>query len=637
MRTRLFFLAACSGLLLANGARLDAQTTTNVDCWTYSSGSVSCRSRTSPDLGTSIANVFAAYAEDQRRREATQRAEQLAASQRALTEALARDREYAARVDQERAQAQARLFWRRAEHVLSSVADSFALDLRAAEMLNESAVPLLADLVLAYPDASIAAITENLLPVTTPIVRRSSALWDASQEWIDRNQRVISTTSIAEKELLAESLVSGRAEAMSFPERGTPSSALTASADSALARIQRNRRVCADGNPACDRVILPSALQRAHDTSRATFLQRERVRTTARQAVVDSAKRIISARVDGPGLVPVLEYFLERTSTALPLALTTQPKALADSAFAGLAMADEQCKLMARCEAGRASPDAIQRFEALTAERANADTVAARQTCRQTPLDCRLNLIPAAERAEYEILAEDARRFPARWRLPAAVSAMLAGPDTVVSFATEPYRQWWLMVGGRAQLSRHTHAAAGRQVIAISWREELFVNGSPARRMRFHMTAQIDATTGAVLRNAESFTSRPTDPLAVVWYGIPAPSCFEWMMPTTGSVAGSPDAFGNALLFLFASVFAVGEAPRWISAHTQGNTRVEIEQRDGRYVTSIDGRVRGSVGRTADGRMFYSYDATSSYWLQQQTDLWADPWADDPALACRAR
>lgn len=661
MRTRLFFLAACSGLLLANGARLNAQTTTNADCWTYSSGSVSCRSRTSPDLGTSIANVFAAYAEDQRIREARQRAEQLAASQRALTEALARDREYAARVDQERAQAQARLFWRRAEFVLSSVADSFALDLRGAERLNQAAVPLLADLLLAYPDASSEEIADNLLPVTMPIVRRSSALWEASQDWIDQNEQLISTLSSAEKSVLARGLIEGRTEAMST--QGSGAAILQRSAESAIQGIQRNRSACAQGDTSCEREWLPASLQRAHDVARESRARREaaatRVRTREvsaqverRRRVVDSATAIIASRLarrpDGPQIRPALDNHLKSHVEGLTLDVALRPNALADASFSRLASADAACRELVRCNAGEASPDAVANFvravavrdSAASVARAQSDTADARQTCEDRPLDCRLDLIPIGEHAAIELRANEARRFPARWRLPAGVSKVLAGPDTTISLSTVPYRQTWAATGGRAQLLRRTSVVDGSQVIDVNLRQELFDNSSfAARRDRVHFYARIHASTGAVLRQTFSSTRIVTDPIERLLIPREAPNCFIFAMPETRTEleTRASERFGTSMLFLVASLLAPSGAPLAAVGVSHDGIPSRLEWNGTRYVVAFNNSVFGSAGRTAEGQMFYSYDATSSPWLQQQQDLWEDPWAADPEFVCRAR
>lgn len=620
MSTRLFYLAACTGLLLASGARLGAQTTTNVDCWTYSSGNVSCRSRTSPDLGTSIANVFAGYAEDQRRREATQRAAQLAASQRALTEALARDREYAARVDQERAQAQARLFWRRAEFVLSAVADSFALDLRGAERLNQAAVPLLADLLVAYPDASSEAIADNLLPVTMPIVRRSSGLWEASQDWIDRNEQLISTLASAERNVLARGLIEGRTEAMST--QGSGAAILQRFAESAIQDIQRNRSVCAQGDTSCDRAQLPPSLQRTHDVARESRARREEAATRAqmrkeeaatrlrtrevaaqlerRRRVVDSASAIIASRLarqpDGPQIRPALENHLKSQVEGLTLDVTLHPNALADASFSRLASADAACRELLRCDAGLVSPDALAEFvrgvaasdSAASLARAQRDTAAALQTCQLTPLDCRLDLIPSGERVEYEILAEDARRFPARWRLPADVVAKLLEADSVIIFVSSQHTEGRVFSSGaRAQVRKRALAAGDFEMLYVF--EHLPGGSSPARRVNFK--AVIHGRTGAVIRQIWSQSTEPRSYPASLFSNTNY-SCLTWAIADENATERLPNDGFDLLRSIAIAVDA--------------------------------------------GVLRESFQNGSIVLARSQRDLWSEAWRHDPSITCAA-
>lgn len=641
------FVILCATVIVAAGSgstRLAAQTT-QTDCWTWrSSGDVSCRSRTSPDPGQAIGDAFRAYAEDRRIREADERARQLAASQTALLESLARERQYAAQAERERAEAQARLFWRRAETVLIQLADSLALDSRATAALNEDAIPLLKDILIANPTASTAEISDNLAPAFTPLARRSALLVAEAQRWIQRNRSTIESLTPTERDRLLIGIVRGRDQSMR--ERDNSASALVRNADEALAAVSNNRRKCASGDTDCERAVLPSALQRTHDIALARRAREARPLANRRARALDSALAILapvaalSGETDSAGALRALRSHAQAIANSTPLVLDLRPQAIATDAESRARLANSRCIELAICDSALVYPSALDEYGRRIAARARADTANAMQECRTNPGTCRDNLLPETARSALESTRREAIAYPFRLRMPEDLATAVAGPDTVISFRTEPYRTGWFQTGGRSQLTRRTSVGAeGRSVVTLSLREELLVDYG-GKRIRRHVVAKVDSSTGFVFEYHLARTGLQLDRLtAFIVGGDDVPICDSWRGSDQRdrSWTFSKDRLGIADLFLMVSLVNPDNIREAITGYNLQPLPISVSPSSQRVVVLANHSVAATIGRTQAGITAYGYGDNPFAWFADGAVTWPSTWLEDPALVCGQR
>jgi hypothetical protein len=249
---------------------LSAQVTTNTSCsvqqYRYSnSASIACNTVATQDPWATFARSFQRALEASQLSSQLRRQEELLARQNGLIQAsvdaqatrIAYEKDEARQAARERAEAAARLFWRRASVVVSSLGDSLNLGPSGQAALLEDARPILQDLFVTDATASTAQIQDNLVPIWRPLQRRSIAFDGEVNGWLRVNR-----TSLLTLGPVAAATV---ARAIDFHRQRYLTGARTevsAALDQSLTLLESNTANCLAAAVALERWVSPSSRAR---------------------------------------------------------------------------------------------------------------------------------------------------------------------------------------------------------------------------------------------------------------------------------------------------------------------------------------------------------------------------------------
>jgi hypothetical protein len=457
-------------ILLCTITSLPAQSTTRTSCWDYGF-SVSCTSRTSPNWGQSLAQAFAAAADEQRQREATERQERLIADQQRLIAITIAEKNIRDAEDRERIEALARLYWARAQEVIEDAADSLNLDKAGRNAFLKDAQGTLKDLFLANPQASSMEITDNIRP-NLGRVRRLISAWDnAVINWVSENRTFLGSLSKAEQSTFIEHTFSSRSSYIEnlgnqAEAENTARKWLQDEKDSLIKarEVARSERLAAEASAVAARIRatrlqeLSARIEQLSEYRNLEVKERTRVR------------KLLELQIDETLQQPAtlsLSRLREWIGTA-----RAQLIAIEEVCWR-IIQAEDSPQQNATCKkelAADSTVRAFHRYEALVANQlAESQRVS---VCFNQPTSCSDSDIPDSLKASFSH-RRNLVHHPALTRIPVEWEKSLTGPDTTIEWKRSIIGSPRISVSRRKIFVDSTQS----EKIQVTWN---FVFGGPA-------------------------------------------------------------------------------------------------------------------------------------------------------------
>jgi hypothetical protein len=508
-----------------------------------------------------------------------------------------------------------RLFWRRAEEVLVSVADSLALDTAVMNRFTTAAAPILADVFTVDPLATVATIRDALFPVIAPLHRLNNSLWNDAEEWILQNRSFLQGLTDAERSALAQSFVGGRTRGLLAGNRTAAKVALYISADSARTYLERNRARCVTPGETCEVGLLPALVLKRHQEVSSAWERQRSMLQQQRQAKYDEAERHLSSLAEqgelpASGVVRMMQQ-LTSAFELVPLGQAVTTAELVDFAQKVLLSAKAACLQGSTCDADLVPSSVLESYRAAKAREVEARRAAAVEACQKDYLTCDLNLLLQEERTVVEKKRGEYVNYPPRWRLPAGLEKGLVGPDTTMYFGMGTR-------GTNVVISRSAVFAGGREEVVLSYRSESGYD-------RWSLVYWFDRATGSVLEVQQALASGSYQLLT-------GAACYRWVV---GEIPqGSFSSFLDPIVFVMAVSLGASAPEHPIqSGNIRGNSSSVVggAASDDLFTTSVTGNVREDGFRVP----IWPYPTTERLMRPRTNPKSMNPWTKDPVRKCK--